>query len=923
MTLERNGYRLRSVDFPHKSVYFGFDGSVCASDETAPHIQLSEPVEPGAEQPATVHAIVGTFALDSFGYVLVVTESRCRGTIAGSQVYEITSVSALPLSSGRAKAAFASMLSDVRKANAGKRDNTSQGSDEGSDASNIESTSATPESESKTDSGTKPASTAALGWISPQFTKFFGRGRTGSVSSILAATSSLLGQSGAKPTEERLESPEEMNDAEDELVKAGSSMRRMEDRVLEEISRLFGDTGMLFSYSYDLTRSLQGKSGQALAATGAPMALTADVDYWFSHSLQQSLMTCGDVGWAVPMVQGSIQMATCKVPGGSSFQVCVLSRRNRQRIGMRYERRGANEQGNVANFVETEQILTVATSGQQAHYASFVQTRGSIPFFWKQPPNGLHPAPVVLKGDDENTAVCAAHLQREIGRRGRQVLINLVEHKGREAVLGAKYACLVGQCVAGELVDASMIRYIPWDFHHETRGMHYERLGVLLEQLKREILDMGYHWRVGEQVLTRQSGVFRVNCMDCLDRTNVVQSTIARSVLNEQLVRLGVHIAPERGLTAYQGLEAMLNQLWANNGDYISRQYAGTMAMKGDFTRTGKRNFSGLMNDASYSLARLWISTFRDYFSQSVLDFVLGNQKASDVFRTIIDLRSREPDYALQLSRAREAAIEASAAIVVNDGECVLLACIVHTPMSLNTLKVRETADAVMILTDRAVYICSYDYQLEKVPRFQRIELESMSIVQHGTYITDVLAPHSLDQARNYGVLLYFATLAAQPDPKVAPPDKSAEGVVASVPAGDLSHKVGKNSEAQATVDKKEPGDGCSASPAPASAAVVPASSYIACKLASEVQVVMQSVVPSSSASASLSLERLGALESQSPELLAECLCSAILSAKLRTGPVDASQFVVESPIISAAAAKQSTGLVGKMSNRLHKALWI
>ncbi|KAJ2004038.1 hypothetical protein GGI06_005581, partial [Coemansia sp. S85] len=419
------------------------------------------------------------------------------------------------------------------------------------------------------------------------------------------------------------------------------------------------------------------------------------------------------------------------------------------------------------------------------------------------------------------------------------------------------------------------------------------------------------------------SGVFRVNCMDCLDRTNVVQSTIARSVLNEQLVRLGVHIAPERGLTAYQGLEAMLNQLWANNGDYISRQYAGTMAMKGDFTRTGKRNFSGLMNDASYSLARLWISTFRDYFSQSVLDFVLGNQKASDVFRTIIDLRSREPDYALQLSRAREAAIEASAAIVVNDGECVLLACIVHTPMSLNTLKVRETADAVMILTDRAVYICSYDYQLEKVPRFQRIELESMSIVQHGTYITDVLAPHSLDQARNYGVLLYFATLAAQPDPKVAPPDKSAEGVVASVPAGDLSHKVGKNSEAQATVDKKEPGDGCSASPAPASAAVVPASSYIACKLASEVQVVMQSVVPSSSASASLSLERLGALESQSPELLAECLCSAILSAKLRTGPVDASQFVVESPIISAAAAKQSTGLVGKMSNRLHKALWI
>ena len=29
-------------------------------------------------------------------------------------------------------------------------------------------------------------------------------------------------------------------------------------------------------------------------------------------------------------------------------------------------------------------------------------------------------------------------------------------------------------------------------------------------------------------VLARQSGVFRTNCIDCLDRTNVVQSLLAR-----------------------------------------------------------------------------------------------------------------------------------------------------------------------------------------------------------------------------------------------------------------------------------------------------------------------------------------------------------------------------------------------------------
>ena len=36
-----------------------------------------------------------------------------------------------------------------------------------------------------------------------------------------------------------------------------------------------------------------------------------------------------------------------------------------------------------------------------------------------------------------------------------------------------------------------------------------------------------------------QQSVFRVNCMDCLDRTNVVQATIARAVL-ETLVRHAV-----------------------------------------------------------------------------------------------------------------------------------------------------------------------------------------------------------------------------------------------------------------------------------------------------------------------------------------------------------------------------------------------
>lgn len=36
-------------------------------------------------------------------------------------------------------------------------------------------------------------------------------------------------------------------------------------------------------------------------------------------------------------------------------------------------------------------------------------------------------------------------------------------------------------------------------------------------------------------VVASQEGVFRSNCMDCLDRTNVIQSLLARRSLQAQL----------------------------------------------------------------------------------------------------------------------------------------------------------------------------------------------------------------------------------------------------------------------------------------------------------------------------------------------------------------------------------------------------
>ena len=64
--------------------------------------------------------------------------------------------------------------------------------------------------------------------------------------------------------------------------------------------------------------------------------------------------------------------------------------------------------------------------------------------------------------------------------------------------------------------------------------------------------------------------------------------------------------------------------LWANHGDDISLQYAGTGALKSGFTRTGKRTYGGLVDDGVKSLTRYYLNNFSDGRKQDALDLMSG-----------------------------------------------------------------------------------------------------------------------------------------------------------------------------------------------------------------------------------------------------------------------------------------------------------
>ena len=181
-----------------------------------------------------------------------------------------------------------------------------------------------------------------------------------------------------------------------------------------------------------------------------------------------------------------------------------------------------------------------------------------------------------------------------------------------------------------------------FDFHAECKHMRWDRLSLLLDGLRAEMEAQGYFHADGHGRVRRvQRGVLRTNCMDCLDRTNVVQSIFARFSLARQLREahgLGGAVTGKGTVLQlpWDGVERPFRHLWSGNADAISLLYAGTPALKGDFTRTGKRTRRGALQDGIHSVRRYVINNFVDAWNQRAVDAMLGRGLGGDPPFTVL-----------------------------------------------------------------------------------------------------------------------------------------------------------------------------------------------------------------------------------------------------------------------------------------------
>nr|CAD7259553.1 unnamed protein product [Timema shepardi] len=623
---------------------------------------------------------------------------------------------------------------------------------------------------------------------------------------------------------------------------------KLERRLLDELQRIFTDTdSFYYCLTGDLTNSLERQCELR------EMNINKDTAWW--RTVDDRFF------WNKHMLEDIITMNT--------FTLILISRRSRFRAGTRYKRRGVDEEGKCANYVETEQIVC-----HHHHHVSFVQVRGSVPVFWSQPGYKYRPPPRIDKGEVETQIAFEKHFEEELSIYGPVTVVNLVEQSGKEKIIWDAYTNHIVMFNNPEII------YATFDFHEYCRGMHFENVSVLIGHLVDVIKDMGYCWRDKEGQICSQKGVFRVNCIDCLDRTNVVQRTflmlmkkyeiiqevyekkitmtviarrhgiskstlfkflkmreeivnavqkegrnlktkhlkvdeeaailvlpavasakdpdnpppvdansqpgssmkpqtaLGKAVMEIQFSKLGL-IPPEGIMPA--NIRKTFQLLWANNGDIISKQYAGTNALKEVVLHVSH----SLLVSSDRMKPRYYMGHFVDSHRQAAMDIMQGQQiDAEDLancaneimvaMNMIDDLVpiSTTPAYfsdialgpeihlatalyyltRYYLSRFKDVYRQATIDMMLGNSvsedvfsqdkagdEEDTAATAEHVKLLIEDCKKisgdpSETEmDSILILTRDSYYVAKYDDQLDKVTKYQRVLLEDFTSMEFGT----------------------------------------------------------------------------------------------------------------------------------------------------------------------------------------------
>ena len=238
-----------------------------------------------------------------------------------------------------------------------------------------------------------------------------------------------------------------------------------------------------FSYTYDITRSLQENVLAMTSQTFPPPPfkdmycwnyfLTRELEEITSRPISNMTSSANSYQWVMPIIHGAFIQRKLN-DYGRSLNLILLSRRSRHFAGTRYLKRGVSDRGKVANDVEHEQILhDETTSAASGTFSSFLQVRGSIPTYWTQESSVTMPKPpIVLNQVDPTYQATQAHFEDLLKRYGSPIvvadLVKQSEKREREVIVGNEYRHAIDY-LNSHIDKEHKIRYCALDYSHISK----------------------------------------------------------------------------------------------------------------------------------------------------------------------------------------------------------------------------------------------------------------------------------------------------------------------------------------------------------------------------------------------------------------------------------------------------------------------
>ena len=421
---------------------------------------------------------------------------------------------------------------------------------------------------------------------------------------------------------------------------------------------------MYFSYNYNMTKTLQRNFIENFKSELSSSydkyfykdnMTTNDLDLekitnhyflWNYYHLSEFFNCVKNEIWFVYFIYGYFEQIE-SIIYGLRFLVSVIARRNRFYAGTRYLKRGINNDGQVANDVETEQILeeVSTTCSERPSITSYVHIRGSVPIYWHQDQTSILPKPdIKLNFTDIRFDATKRHFYILSKRYGQpSVVCNLTkakEKKPQETLLNEWYQKSVHYINNTDITEEDInngikkIEYYHYDLKalRKNKSFYKEYCGEACRQISKTNMFcfIPYILSNNTYLLSLQNGVIRSNCIDCLDRTNVYQQIIGTAVVIIQLRFFGVDSKePEN---ENEDIYGVLTEIYKNMGNVLSNQYAGSEAhkqtIKDDRSKVNK--LMGKFPEMFNTFKRYFNNSFNDANKQSRINLFLGKYQIKE-----------------------------------------------------------------------------------------------------------------------------------------------------------------------------------------------------------------------------------------------------------------------------------------------------